>query len=226
LLKSTRVAGVPKSYFRKQDEDSLALEWGVCRQSDGQIDFADFIRRAISAGSTENGVFAARIMWGTMEEVVENLDCLHQDLVGDTLGLLNRAFDRVRFVYLYRKDSIAQAVSWARAEKTDTWHDLGDGEAVSKIELTYDFDEIHNYVELIDAHHAAWRLWFDSLGVRPYELSYEALDLDPVGTTQGVLGFLGLHVPRDRTVTAGNRRLADSLSANWITSYRANLKTR
>ena len=50
-----------------------ARQWGIVRSPDGGFDCADFVRTAIETGQTENGVFAARIMWGTMDELVDHL---------------------------------------------------------------------------------------------------------------------------------------------------------
>jgi len=50
-----------------------ARQWGIVRAPDGGFDYADFVRTAIETGQTENGVFAARIMWGTMDELVDHL---------------------------------------------------------------------------------------------------------------------------------------------------------
>lgn len=85
LLKSTGVAGIPESYFRSPDEDSFALEWNVRRDSDGRVDYTEFVRGAVRAGTTPNGVFAARIMWGTMDEIVEKLASEHTGIWLTTL---------------------------------------------------------------------------------------------------------------------------------------------
>lgn len=62
LLASTTVAGQPESYFREPDEQLWADRWDLARSSDGAFERADFVRAALAAGSTDNGVFAARIM--------------------------------------------------------------------------------------------------------------------------------------------------------------------
>ncbi|HEX7161028.1 MAG TPA: Stf0 family sulfotransferase [Trebonia sp.] len=73
LLDSTGVAGHPESWFRRQDEREFAVGWGIADPSDGTFSYADYFRAAAAAGSTPNGVFAARIMWRTMDEVTAYL---------------------------------------------------------------------------------------------------------------------------------------------------------
>ena len=41
--------------------------------------------------------------------------------------MLESVLGDLRFVYLWREDVIAQAVSWARAEQTNLWHTPIDG---------------------------------------------------------------------------------------------------
>lgn len=74
LLTSTGVAGRPESYFRKPDERAWARRLGVPVAGDGSFDYRLFVRAARSAGSTPNGVFAARVMWGTMHRIVDGLE--------------------------------------------------------------------------------------------------------------------------------------------------------
>lgn len=119
LLESTGVAGRPQSYFRKADVDMWATTWGIPRTPNESFTFADYLRGAITAGRSANGVFAARIMWGTMEEVTSNLRDLYADHASAERDLLTRAFGPTRFICLRRRDVVAQAVSRARAEQTN-----------------------------------------------------------------------------------------------------------
>jgi LPS sulfotransferase NodH len=64
LLASTGVAGRPQSYFRQADVDTYATTWRIPRVPDGRFTFADYLRGALIAGRSANGVFAARMMWG------------------------------------------------------------------------------------------------------------------------------------------------------------------
>jgi trehalose 2-sulfotransferase len=217
LLQSTSIAGRPESYFRLPDEPSWVDRWGIARDPDGSFDYRDYVRAAIEAGSTENGVFGARVMWGTMAEIVANLRREYRDLGGTDLELLTRAFGRTRFVHLRRGDTVAQAVSWARAEQTGFWQH-GDASAS---EPHFDSDQIRTFVEMIDEHNAAWRDWFTTFDIRPLVVRYEELVNDVVGVTLGVLNFLGFDLPDDGTIIPRNTGQADQISEDWIVRYRA-----
>jgi LPS sulfotransferase NodH len=219
LLRSTGVAGRPESYFRREDRDAYAAGWGVPRSAGGALDVAAFVRAAVTAGSTPNGVFGARIMWGTMTELTDALASVDPGGAESPLARLTAAFGRPRFLHLHRTDTLAQAVSWARAEQTHFWHP-GDEVTVGGDEPRFDRDLIARLVDTIDAHEAAWRAWFENEGVSPHEIAYEDLAADPVGVTQSVLDLLGLVLPADRAITVSDRRQADALNADWVARFR------
>jgi LPS sulfotransferase NodH len=226
LLDSTGVAGHPESYFRPPGEQEYARRWGIVRSPDGTFSYADYVRAAMAEGTTGNGVFAARIMRGTLDELVARLGPLYPDMADvSDLELLNRAFGRTRLVYLRRGDVVAQAVSLLRAEQTEVWHDTvgpdtaGENQEPVR-EPRFDFGRIEELIREIEEDNLAWQRWFGSVGIRPHRVRYEELEVDPVEMTLGVLGFLGLELAPGRQVVVRHQRLADEINAQWIDSYR------
>ena len=227
LLASSEVAGRPESYFRQPDEQRWAARWDIVRSSDRGFEYSEFVRAALAAGRTENGVFAARIMWGTLDYMVARLGTVFPALTGSDIDLLNRAFGHTRFVYLQRDDVLAQAVSWHRAEQTNVWFETDPSKSEQpEQEPRFDFGQICKLVQVIDEHNAAWREWFASVGIRPHLVRYEDLDADPVSVACGILDFLGLQLPPGGEIRIRHRRLADQLNAQWIDRYRAELAER
>ncbi len=222
LLESSGVMGHPESYFRQQDEQSWLTEWGLARSPEGTFDYAQFVQAALVAGRTENGVFAARIMWGTLDELVEKLGTVFPDLAGQDLDLLTGAFGPLRFVYLRRRDVLAQAASWLRAEQTNVWHRTEHGPPEEPAQAPwFDLDRIQSLIQLIGTHNSAWKEWFAKVGVRPHDVTYEDLDADPVGVTRGVLDHLSIDLPPGARIVARHVRLADDLSARWVARFHA-----
>jgi len=218
LLESTGVAGRPEAYFRAPDEPMWADRWRMPRTPGGGVDNADFVRRARAAGTTGNGVFGAKLMWGTLDEVFDKLGAVHPDLAGQDVALLERAFGHCRFGYLRRDDVLAQAVSWLRAEQTGTWY-VGDAGRNDR-EPSFDPAGIGGLVRLIDEHNAAWERWFSSSGIRPHRVCYERLGADLAGVTRGILYFLGLDLPDGAAIAPRHERQADDLNERWIERYR------
>ena len=214
LLTSTGVAGRPESYFRQPDEQAWARRLGVPVAGDGSFDYRSFVRAARIAGSTPNGVFAARVMWGTMRRIVDGLDAASSrrdlDVLVDAVGPL-------RLVYLRRDDAVGQAVSWARAEQTGYWQE-GDR---SSEQPHFEFDRIADLVRTISEHNAAWSTWFSEQGVEPHSVTYEEVTGNPRQAVHGILDHLGIELPANWRPAARQRRQADEVNADWVRRYRA-----
>lgn len=227
LLESSGVAGRPQAYFRAPSEPMWAERWQLPRTADGGFDYADYVRAALAAGRTDNGVFGAKLMWGTLDEVVDKLGTVYPELRGDDVALLTEAFGRTRFIFLRRDDVLAQAVSWLRAEQTGVWFIDENGESdeseVTGQDPKYDAEGIRYFLDTIEEHNAGWEAWFATWGIQPLVLRYEELDADQVGTTLRVLDFLGLRVPEGRAIRARLQRQSDELNRQWIERYRTAL---
>jgi LPS sulfotransferase NodH len=217
LLDSSGVAGHPASYFNRRSLDDYADRWGVARPRDGRIDDV-FVRAALAAGRTSNGVFGGRVMAETLPELTGDLTAATPVPAPTELELLSARFGRLRFVHLRRCDVVAQAVSWARALQTHFWHP---GEAVEPGGRAPRYDEelIGRLVATIERSEAAWTAWFAAQRVVPCEVTYEELAADPLRTARRVLDDLGLTVPPDRHLVVGHRRQADDLNADWIARF-------
>jgi LPS sulfotransferase NodH len=216
LLESTGSAGRPEAYFRGPDEQDWADRWKIPGPDDPGFDYREFVRAARAAGTTANGVFGAKLMWGTLDEVVAKLA---PGARGGDLAVLESAFGAIRFVYLHREDVLAQAVSWLRAEQTGTWW-AGDPGGAGGGEPRYDEARITALLATIAEHNAAWRAWFARYGVTPYEITYERLTADPGGAIRGILTHLGLDPAAARAIRPRHRRQADHLNRAWATRYR------
>jgi trehalose 2-sulfotransferase len=219
LLAATGVAGRPESYFRLPDEASYAARWGVRLELERPIDYREYVRAAIRAGSSANGVFAARVMWGTMEEIVAKLRVFYGTPASTDLEVIEQELGRTCFLHLHRNDVVAQAVSWAKAEQAHYWQD-GD-KAVTGQRAQFSFDEVDRYVKTVIDHNAAWQAWFKASAVTPLVVTYEQLSADMAGTLGLIMQFLDLELPDDHTVEAPTRRQADEVNRDWASRYRA-----
>jgi len=215
LLASTGLAGVPESYFRQPDEQLWADRWGIPGPADPAFDYQAFVRAAVVAGTTPNGVFGAKLMWGTLDELVAKLAPRAE---GQDLAVLEAAFGPVRFVHLRREDELAQAVSWLRAEQTGAWRAGEPGGTAA--EPHYVEARITALLDTVAEHNAAWRAWFARYGITPHEITYEQLTADLTGTTRGVLTFLGLDPEAGGPIQPRHRRQADRVNEEWATRYR------
>lgn len=213
LLTSTGVAGRPESYFRGPDQLRWADRFGLS-VANGSLDYREFAAAARRFGTTSNGVFAARVMWGTVEVMCNGLDPRRRTRTD--LDVLEGAFGPLSLVHLVREDVVAQAVSWARAEQSGYWQ-RGDG-IVAEPEL--DLAQLHRLVHTITEHTRAWRSWFRAQEAAPLQVTYEELVHDPQTTVLEVLDHVGVDAPADWTSEVGTPQQADELNAEWARRYR------
>jgi LPS sulfotransferase NodH len=208
------VLGRPESYFRGPDEALWAARFGL--STDGSLvrDYPAFVRAVRETATTANGVFAARVMWGSVEGVVERLGRSPGE---SDLATLERALGPLSVVHLRREDVVGQAVSWCRAEQTRCWQH-GD---VATGPPPQDLDAARALVRTIRDHDAAWRSWFDRQGVRPHVVTYEDVVHEPRATVEGIAAHLGVAVLAHRQPRSPHRRQADGVNAEWAAALRA-----
>lgn len=163
-------------------------------------------------------------MWGTIKEVTACLSQLYPNLADSELGLLEKAFGRLKFIYLRREDLVAQAISLYRAQQTGYWH-IDEGQ-VPEQPPAFDFDAINSLVATLRQDNSDWQAWFENVGVEPMPIVYEDFTADPKTTIAEILRFLGLELPKEAKLEASNQRLADEVTTLWLNRYREELEKR
>jgi trehalose 2-sulfotransferase len=220
-LQATDLPRQPRQYFEDLDApevlDLLAPTAAGHPRPPGA--FAERLPEVIRAGSTPNGVFATKVMWGYLPDVLVGLrelpgaDGLHAP------QLLEHAFPGVRYVQVLRRDKVAQAVSLWTAVQTAQWRDDGDGPVDPGHPPEYAFRGIDHLVDQLTAQERAWTRWFQAAGIEPVVVVYEELAERPRQVVGGVLEALGLEpaeVPEPSM-----RRQSSSRSAEWAARYQA-----
>ena len=114
LLYATGLVGYPAEWFWREDRGRNGERWQV-------TSFADYLARVLEAGTSPNGVFAAKLMWGYLDDVLFELRRLARSYDAEDAAVLQSAFPDPRFVWVRREDAVAQAVSWAKAVQTGQW---------------------------------------------------------------------------------------------------------
>jgi LPS sulfotransferase NodH len=224
LLDGTGVAGRPQEFFERlahsglprqpreyfeHVEDPKLLEL-LAPTDPGTPDPGDPIPRALAEGTTDNGVFAAKLMWTHLLDLAERLG-RHADA-----ALLRERFPDPRYVHVTRRDKVAQAVSLWRAVQTRAWRA---GEVTENGNAVYHAGAIGYLAGQLSDHDDAWRTWFSANGVEPLTIVYEELAGDTHRAASAVLDHLGVgpaEVPDPPL-----RRQGDDRSARWVERYRA-----
>lgn len=202
-LRSTGVAGRPDEWFLPEHVDSP---------------FDDYLRRVVDAGTTPNGVFAARLMWNYFDDFLFRVRRSRGEYEAPDVDVIRDVFPDPSFLWIRREDTVAQGISWARAAQTGKYaaHQEETGPA------SFDFGLIDGLVQLARHQAGAWRRWFEAEGIEPFEVTYEALCADLGGTIRAALEFLGLEALPERAIGPPPEltKQADALTDEWIARYR------
>ena len=162
----------------------------------------DHLARVRAWGTTPNGVFGAKVMWGHVEDPAS-------------------LFPDARYVWVRRKDALRQAISLWRAMQTQSWRDEGTRGSRGP-EPEYRFSALLHLVEVLGEHDAAWVRFFD--GRPALELTYEEIAADLPRTLERTLAHLGIERPNEwPPALPAMRRQADDLSDRWAEAYARDL---
>jgi LPS sulfotransferase NodH len=235
-LSATGVAGRPEEYFearpatgrppapRDYFDDAPGVDLDLLLGDDhpeppapdyssleGVTDYGDHVRAALARGTTPNGVFGAKVMWGHLPD-------LSALAGGEAPELFARLFGAPRYVWVSRRDRIRQAVSLWKAIQTQAWA-AGDGGAR---EARYSFEAIDHLRRGLAADDRAWMSFFDTHRIEPLALTYEQVAHDLPGSVRRVLEHLGLDPAAAGGIEPPLERQADARTEEWVEQYERN----
>jgi trehalose 2-sulfotransferase len=225
LLESTGVAGRPTSFYRQQSISDWARQLDVGPSE--KMERLEFERAYLAAihkeGTGGTGIFGLRLMWDTVEGLVERLGMIYPDAPGD-FALFERAFGRPLYLSLTRQDKVAQAVSLVKASQSGLWHLASDGSERQRSKEhehpAYDADAIGAEVTSLTKDDVAWQEWFAQQGISPLCISYEDLATNPKAMLAKILAALGRDPNIAMSIEPATARMADEETDRWIERYR------
>ena len=216
-LESTGIAGRPGEHFHRDLLNPLVDEPNV-------TGYDQYFSRVVEAGSTPNGVWAGKMHWSHLENLMRGIRQVYELQHMDAPTLMTTILPNLRYVWLTRRDKVRQAVSLLKAIQSGVWWQLQDAEAgegqVPFAEPTFHFAAIDHLIRQIEVHETSWHAYFRYCGAQPLVLTYEELVADLPAATRRVLGHIGVEVPPNLPVaTPRFKKQADPVSEEWVERY-------
>lgn len=150
-------------------------------------DFKTFIERLVTLRS-QNGVFGSKVAWDHKNALLAAL----ADACDPSIRDLQDYFPNHCWIYLRRRDRIAQAVSAWTAQETGVWSDAnGTGGGSARPAPDYDFFAIFTVFFSLLVEDYLWGVYFAGMPQPPLALWYEDIVEAPAATLTQVVG--GLH---------------------------------
>jgi trehalose 2-sulfotransferase len=254
VLEATGVAGVPEEYFealrhsgrprRPQEyfigaqDRTILRHLGEHASVDGRPgrsplwdrhDYEPFLRWAIEQGTTPNGVFGAKLMWGYFGDFVSLLREIPVYREVPLKDLLPGVFPNLRYVRVVRANKVRQAVSLWKAVQTATWR-TEDSEGEARVDeadtsnglgprLKFHFGAIEHLLDQILAHEACWDAFFEHCEIQPHVVVYEDFVENYEETGLWVLEQIGVEAPESFEFERRMQPQADDLNRRWARRF-------
>ena len=194
LLEATGRMGRPFEYLQPCFMAAFQKRFG---QSDARATLREIFRRR----TTPNGWFGMKAHWGQYDEA-------RSDWQIDDLLRIDH------FIFLERRDRVAQAVSLVIAEQTGSWTHLQRVEATPNYSAT----AITRALKKIEADYRGWRAHFAAKGICPIHIFYEDLVSDPLASINRIMTACGLE-PLDRLPVMAPARQVSAPNRVWTERY-------
>ena len=260
-LSETGVSGRPEEYFealrhsgrpRRPEEYFLGVEDQSIRDHLGERSVGSdpqprsplwsraaydrYLEWAFETGTTDNGVFGAKLMWGYFGEFVSLLrnipDCRDVPLA----ELMPAVFPDLTFVRVVRANKVRQAVSLWKAVQTATWREDQASNKAASIEddgsppyrsfveahrpqLRFHYRAIDHLLEQLLIEEASWDAFFEHSGIKPILVLYENFAADYETSTLNLLERLDLSCPDDFEFEPRMKRQSDRINDDWTKRY-------
>ena len=231
----------PEEYFIGVDDPSIIehlRERGAAREFParsplwGRTTYDRYLEWAMEEGTTPNGVFGAKLMWGyfrDFESLIRNIPEYRDVALAD---LLPTVFPNLRYVRVVRASKVRQAVSLWKAIQTQTWSDqpsedsehAGPTLADDPFEelrppLRFHYKAIDHLIDKLIAEEAFWDSFFEHCRIRPIMVLYENFASDYEKSTLNLLDRLGLERPGCASLKPPLRQQSDDINDDWVRRY-------
>jgi LPS sulfotransferase NodH len=260
-LAETGVAGRPEEYFealrhsgrpRRPEEYFVGAEDPSIRDHLGERSVGSeppprsplwsraaydrYLEWAFESGTTTNGVFGAKLMWGYFGEFVSLLRNV-PDYRDVPLGeVLSTVFPDLTFVRVVRANKVRQAVSLWKAVQTATWREDQATAAAGSVEaegsppyrtfieehrpqLRFHYRAIDHLLEQLLIEEASWDAFFEHAGIKPILVLYENFAAEYETSTLRLLERLGLAPPDGFEFEPRMKRQSDQINDDWTKRY-------
>jgi trehalose 2-sulfotransferase len=260
-LEETGVAGRPEEYFealrhsgrpRRPEEYFLGVEDQSIRDHLGERSVGSdpqprsplwsraaydrYLEWAFEAGTTDNGVFGAKLMWGYFGEFVSLLRNIPARRDVPLAELMPTVFPDLTFVRVVRANKVRQAVSLWKAVQTATWReDQASAKAASveddgsppyrsfaeahRPQLRFHYRAIDHLLDQLLIEEASWDAFFEHSGIKPILVLYENFAADYETSTLNLLERLDLTCADDFEFEPRMKRQSDRINDDWTKRY-------
>jgi LPS sulfotransferase NodH len=235
-LRSTGRPRRPEEYFLGVEDRSILDELGETPEEAkapppawSRTAYDRYLEWALKEGTTDNGVFGAKLMWQYLGDFVGLLRNIPEYRQLPLSELLPAAFPNLTFVRVIRANKIRQAVSLWKAVQTASWSDSGVAKSddppyrayldEQRPQLRFHYGAISHLLGQILAAEASWDAFFEHTRIKPILVLYENFAADYATSTLNVLERLELDIPEGLRVEPRMKSQSDGINDDWARRF-------
>ena len=174
--------------------------------------YGEYFCRLLDARSV-NGVFSTSVDWPQFRHVYH-------------FGAFHKYLKNAHFVWLRRRDVLAQAVSRHIGEQTGYGNSRQSHLRELVNEELYDFDKIRAHIDHVVEVNGAWEQFFTIEQLSPQVVLYEDLASDPTAVVSTIFDQLDLPPPEKIVTKTGLSKIGSSINQEMMNRYREDLQAR
>jgi len=223
LLRQTKIAGWPGEWLGRAGEQHFREHYGLPES----LSFGNYMKALRARRSGSNGFFSVKGMWIQMPPFIARArEAAGFDQTISDREVLKHYLGSLKILYLYREDSLGQAISLYRAQRTRLWSQFSDRGHFIELNAPYDFAAIAQYRNWIEHHNRRWRQFFKENELEVVECRFEDfIKENPTNLINGTLEELGYDLPpveiNDRAPT---QKQSDGKTRRWRERFEQRLE--
>ncbi len=216
-LELTGVVGATREWLQHSDLEERIRAYGLKPGTP----YAEVIREVVKRETNERGLFAAKIMWDTLDAFFDIMRKDHPDETGPTkMDTFLRLFPNPKFVFINRRDKLRQAVSFVKSLQSGAWISREGKRLSSAGILHYDYIAIREAIDKFEKEELLWRAFFKDHSIPFAEVTYEDFVQNRSSGMKSALSLIG--EPLDVRETPLNneiRRMSDDINRQWRQAF-------
>ncbi len=204
-------------WFTPFQQGSKMEQYGLGKEAS----CSDYLQ-ALSTRERRDGIFVIKVMYPNFREMMERLAGDYSNIrENELLGIISEIFPNPKFIFLRRRDPVAQAVSHLIAKQTGIWVKPKHQQQESHSQPVYSYTGIATTIKRRQQNEALWQQFFNQNHIVPLEVAYEDLQNDQQRVLEEVFEWLSIPLlwTEEPSKTERFSVMSTSVNAVWKKRY-------
>ena len=202
----TGLLGAPWEYLNPRKGPNANSIQDTMMKRLGASSTEDYIAKLVATRTSRNGVFGMKAHFPDFEATLKKFPGMREALAPTT------------YIFMERRDGLAQAVSMARAMQTHSWISLSKPD---EQKLRYDRDLISQCLGKLEMQKLGWQRWFEANDINPFVVVYEEMTANPAGVVRSILEYLDVQDDQPNVVRLPPvEKQGDDTNKEWVERFK------